>query len=64
VRQIARGIDLCVLAEAPHDLKRLCHELVSALSDAGLPDAEVVARCVPALERYGDTGKLRRFIPA
>jgi phenylacetate-coenzyme A ligase PaaK-like adenylate-forming protein len=63
VRQTRRGIELDVLASAPLDLDALRGDLVRALAAAGLPDAEVRARCVPALERHSDTGKLRRFIP-
>jgi len=63
VRQTRRGIELDVLASAPLDLDALRGDLVRALAAAGLPDAEVLARCVPALERHTDTGKLRRFIP-
>ena len=63
VRQTARGIVISVLASEALDLDGLRGELVRALTTAGLPDPEVVARCVPALERQADTGKLRRFVP-
>jgi phenylacetate-CoA ligase len=61
VRQVARGIDVRVLAAGPVDLERLRGELRSALSAAGLPDSEVAVESVPALERHPETGKLRRF---
>jgi phenylacetate-coenzyme A ligase PaaK-like adenylate-forming protein len=64
VRQTRRGIEIDVLASEPLDLERLHDELALALAAAGLPEPEVVARCVPALERQPDTGKLRRFIRA
>jgi phenylacetate-CoA ligase len=64
VRQTARGVALRVLADEPLDLERLRRELRAALGAAGLADPEVVAEVVPALERHGDTGKLRRFVSA
>jgi phenylacetate-coenzyme A ligase PaaK-like adenylate-forming protein len=64
VRQTAGGIEVCAQADGALDLDRLRHELVSSLAAAGLRDPEVVVRAVPALERHGDTGKLRRFIAA
>jgi phenylacetate-CoA ligase len=63
VRQTARGIDVAVLADGPLDVEHLRGALASALSGAGLANPEVAVRRVPALERHGDTGKLRRVIP-
>ena len=36
----------------------------AALAHAGFPRAHVVVDVVPELARHGETGKLRRFIPA
>jgi phenylacetate-coenzyme A ligase PaaK-like adenylate-forming protein len=64
VRQAGRGIDVRVLESGPVDRERLRRELRSALSAAGLPDAEVTVHAVQALERHAETGKLRRFVSA
>ncbi len=64
VRQTARGIEVTLVPEGDVDVPRLAARLRAALSEAGLRDAEVVLRTVPALQRQAGTGKLRRFIPA
>jgi phenylacetate-coenzyme A ligase PaaK-like adenylate-forming protein len=64
VRQTARGIELTAQAEVALETEPLRLELIASLASAGLHDPEVEVRAVPALERHGDTGKLRRFIAA
>ncbi|MEW6267895.1 MAG: hypothetical protein AB1689_01190 [Thermodesulfobacteriota bacterium] len=63
VQQTPRGVDVAVLASAPLDADHLRAALGTALADAGLRDADVVVRSVPALARHPETGKVRRFIP-
>jgi phenylacetate-coenzyme A ligase PaaK-like adenylate-forming protein len=62
VRQVARGVEVRVLAGGPVELERLRDELRSALQAAGLRDPEVSVESVPSLERHPETGKLRRFL--
>jgi phenylacetate-CoA ligase len=63
VRQTACGIDVAVVAAHDLDLEDVTLRLRSVLAGAGLTGAEVSVHAVPHLARYGDTGKIRRFIP-
>jgi phenylacetate-CoA ligase len=63
VRQTPRGIDVEALAVVPVNSDRLAEHLVRALATAGLTDPAVSVRIVDDLERFPDTGKLRRFVP-
>jgi phenylacetate-coenzyme A ligase PaaK-like adenylate-forming protein len=63
VRQTPRGIDVEALAVVQINSDRLAEHLVRALASAGLHDPAVAVRIVDHLERFPDTGKLRRFVP-
>jgi phenylacetate-coenzyme A ligase PaaK-like adenylate-forming protein len=62
VRQTPGGVALDVLATGRVDVDRLCSALRDSLASAGLRDADVAVRCVEALERHPETGKVRRFL--
>lgn len=66
VVQTADGADVrvCTLGDAGDlDLDGLARRLESSLAEAGLPAPRVTLRQVDRLDRHGDTGKLRRFVP-
>ncbi len=63
VHQTPSGIDVAVVINAQLDRARLGERLRGALAAAGLEQATVGIRTVPALERRSGTGKLRRFVP-
>ena len=64
VRQTATGIDVAVVVAGRLDVGGLEGRLHAALANAGVPGAHVAVDVVPHLDRHGETGKLRRFIPA
>ena len=64
VRQTATGIDAAVVVEGRVDVRALAAALRAALAHAGFPGAHVAVDVVSELARHGETGKLRRFIPA
>lgn len=63
VRQTAAGAEVAVVAAQSLDAGELVGRVAQSLANAGLRDAEVAVRRVPALERDAYTGKVRRFIP-
>ena len=64
VRQTATGIDVAIVVEGRVDVGTLAGKLHAALDHAGFSGAHVAVEVVPHLARHGETGKLRRFIPA
>ncbi len=64
VRQTATGIDVAVVVAGRLDVGGLEGKLNAALANAGVPGAHVAVDVVPQLDRHGETGKFRRFIPA
>jgi phenylacetate-coenzyme A ligase PaaK-like adenylate-forming protein len=64
VRQTATGIDVAVVVGGRIDTADLEGTLRAALAHAGFAGANVAVEIVPHLARHGETGKLRRFIPA
>jgi phenylacetate-CoA ligase len=63
VHQTRNGARIGVIATGAVDVLALKQQLVEALANAGLPNAEIEIDLVGALERHKETGKLRRFIP-
>jgi phenylacetate-coenzyme A ligase PaaK-like adenylate-forming protein len=63
VHQTERGATIDVMTTGPIDLDGLKQEVVAALAQAGLANAEIEIKIVSALERHKETGKLKRFIP-
>jgi hypothetical protein len=45
------------------DEATLGHSVEAALRSAGLPDPEVILNRMDTLDRFRDTGKLRRYVP-
>lgn len=62
VRQTENGLELRCLTAGALDGDALRTRLREALAVAGLRDAAVSVRCVDALERHPETGKVRRFL--
>jgi phenylacetate-CoA ligase len=63
VCQTAGGMSVDAVAVGGVDTAALAAELTAALAEAGLANASVQVRAVPALPRDCRTGKLRRFVP-
>lgn len=63
VVQTPDGADVRVCTLGDLDLDGLARRLESALAEAGLPAPKVTLRRVDGLDRHGETGKLRRFVP-
>jgi len=61
IRQRPHGIEVLAVTRGALD-GVLRVELVRALAEAGLPDADVAVHRVPALERDPATGKIRRIV--
>jgi phenylacetate-coenzyme A ligase PaaK-like adenylate-forming protein len=62
VRQTRCGVDVDVVADENVEVARLRSDLAAGLEAAGLRQPEVHVRCVAALERHPETGKVRRFV--
>jgi phenylacetate-CoA ligase len=63
VRQLARGIDVSVVAHGQLDRAALASSLERSLRAAGLSSPRVRVREVADIARHPETGKARRFIP-
>jgi phenylacetate-coenzyme A ligase PaaK-like adenylate-forming protein len=63
VHQTEHGAKIGVIASGSIDVDALKRQLLDALAQAGLPNAEIEIDLVDTLERHKETGKLRRFIP-
>lgn len=62
VRQTEHGADVSVVSDSPVPTADLARQLVLALDDAGLPDAQVTVEQVREIPRHAETHKLRRFV--
>jgi phenylacetate-coenzyme A ligase PaaK-like adenylate-forming protein len=63
VRKTPRGVHIDAIAAGTLDIDRLTGLLADALDEAGLNHPDVTVRIVSTLERHGESGKLRRFVP-
>lgn len=63
VHQTPRGIHVRALTAEAFETGPLARTLRQALAEAGLEEPEVEVAAVATLERQGDSGKLRRFVP-
>jgi len=61
VRQTARGAVIAAVCHGPADLAELEAELLTRLTELGVPSPEVSVTAVGSIARRG--GKLRRFVP-
>jgi len=61
VRQTARGATITVVCDGPADLPGLEAELVTQLTELGVPTPQVSVTPAASIERQA-TGKLRRFV--
>jgi phenylacetate-coenzyme A ligase PaaK-like adenylate-forming protein len=62
VRQTARGATITVVCDGPAQLPALEAELITQLTELGVPSPMVSVTPAASIERHA-TGKLRRFVP-
>jgi phenylacetate-CoA ligase len=63
VVQTPDGADVRVCVHGDPDLDGLARRLEASLAESGLAAPRVTLRRVDGLDRHGETGKLRRFVP-
>jgi phenylacetate-CoA ligase len=61
--QTTAGVRVAYVAADDVDEAALRHSVEAALRSAGLPDPEVILNRMDTLDRFRDTGKLRRYVP-
>lgn len=63
VKQTKKGADIILVAGREFDAEHIKIKLLEAMKNAGVEAAEISISIVDKLNRYLETGKLKRFVP-